>query len=412
MSHRRAVFASVAALLAVTGSAPACGFINEMTLIRTFREDAAQSKLLVYGQLTRFVETEDGYRADCEVESVLKAHPILGKRTVLVLPRVRNIEPKTSPRMLIFCDVEKGKVDAFRGVEAPKAIVSYLQGLIALDAKDHEKRLLHCFASLEHDDPVIADDAFKEFMKTPDKELGLAARRLVPEKLRGWLKKATTPEDRLRMYGFLLGNCGRKDDALLLRQLAEKIIKKHSSVQIDGVLTGYVLLAPKDGWSWVRQLTARADNPFTVRYSGLRAARFFHNTRPDVIGEDSVLQVLRDVLDQPDMADLAIEDLRGWKNWKLTGRVLGLYGKATHESPLMRRCIIRYALQCSTPEAARFIDERRKDATELVEEVQEALDLEKPSSNRKESTGYRPSINSGASAGGSTFPALAGKVAT
>ena len=50
---------------------------------------------------------------------------------------------------------------------------------------------------------------------------------------------------------------------------------------------------------------------------------------------------------QDDIADIAIEDLRKWKQWGETGFVLGLAGKETHADPLVKRAILRFALSAA-----------------------------------------------------------------
>ena len=87
------------------------------------------------------------------------------------------------------------------------------------------------------------------------------------------------------------------------------------------------------------------------------------------------------LLDQKDIADLAIEDLRKWGCWDVADQVLGLYGRESHNVPIIRRAILRYALTCppaASPKAAAFVAERRKDSAKLLDEVQEILNLESP----------------------------------
>jgi hypothetical protein len=227
-------------------------------------------------------------------------------------------------------------------------------------------------------------------MKTPDKELGTVARTLTAEKLRTWIKDSTTPIDRLRMYGFLLGNCGGEADTGLLRELLEKLVvdteydirrrrEPRGSNVFDGILTGYVLLKPKEGWSYVRQLMGNPADRFSfpARYSALRAARFFYNTRPDVIGKPDILDALHLPLSQPDIADLPVNDLRQWKCWDLTNRVLPLYRETSwFVYPNVCRAILYYALQCPQPEASAFLASVRKYNGKLVAEAEEQLKQE------------------------------------
>jgi hypothetical protein len=83
------------------------------------------------------------------------------------------------------------------------------------------------------------------------------------------------------------------------------------------------------------------------------------------------------VLPQGDIADIAVEDLRRWKLWDLTDDVLALYGRKSHDAPLMRRAIIRYAICCPNARAAEFITQRRRDDAEAVKDVEESVQAEK-----------------------------------
>src|SRR5207248_1077890 len=82
------------------------------------------------------------------------------------------------------------------------------------------------------------------------------------------------------------------------------------------------------------------------------------------------------LLQQPDIADLAIEDLRKWQVWGLCDRILGLKDKESHNIPIIKRSILRYALQCPKDEAKSFVAERRKQDPDTVQSSEELLKLE------------------------------------
>ena len=77
------------------------------------------------------------------------------------------------------------------------------------------------------------------------------------------------------------------------------------------------------------------------------------------------------------MADLAVEDLRQWREWGLTAEVLAQYGKPTHAAPMVRRAIVRYVLTCPRPEARQFSEQLRRTDPQLLREVEESLEFEK-----------------------------------
>jgi hypothetical protein len=345
-------------------------------LDETFRESAAAAGLIVYGSVAPIENEKEA--SDCFVAGLLKSHRIArGKKVVRLSRLIEAPDRNNPPSFLLFCDVVKGKVDPFRGVPASPAVVGYLRGLLARKADDVAGRLSYCFAYLDHADEAVSGDAYLEFQKVSEEDLSKAARRLPPAKLRAWLKNPKTTPHRLMLYAYLLGHCGKPADKALVLGVVERLRKEMQGGLLDRILIGYTLLAPKEGWRYVRDILNKPGNDFTLRYSAQRTCRYFFTTRSDVIGKSSVLDAMRPLLDQEDIVDLAIDDLRKWKRWDFTARLLPLYGTTPPPVPVARRAILRYALQCPLPEAATFVAERRKADPKWVEEQEELLELEK-----------------------------------
>src|SRR5262249_40908154 len=82
------------------------------------------------------------------------------------------------------------------------------------------------------------------------------------------------------------------------------------------------------------------------------------------------------VLNVADMADFAIEDLRKWKRWECCDRVIGMFGQKSFDTPVIRKSILRYALQCPTNTAKRFVKEQQARDPEWVNDTRELLELE------------------------------------
>src|SRR5262249_22982946 len=152
------------------------------------------------------------------IKTVLKSDPILAGKTTVEVPRYVPIsDPNNPPKYILFCDVYKDKIDVYRGVPVnSEAAAGYVKGLLALEGKPRADLLRYGFDYLEHADKELAADAYLEFAKATDAEIGQVAPKLAPAKLRGWLKDARTPPERLGLYAFLLGGCGGADDAALL----------------------------------------------------------------------------------------------------------------------------------------------------------------------------------------------------
>jgi hypothetical protein len=324
-------------------------------------------------------EGSDGGSTDFVITNILKTDPALGGRKVVRIPRYLPIaDLKNPPQLLAFGVVAEGKPDLYRGIPGKQAL-DYIKGSLAIDAKDRIKLMRYCFDYLEHENSTLAGDAFGEFINSTDPDIRTAAGTLSADKLRHWLQDERTPPERLRLYAFLLANCGSQEDATLLRQLLDKLVKRAAPPLIDGVLTAYTLLRPREGWAYTCELLKDPATSFSVRYAGLRAARYFHTTQPEVVSEKDILDAVSHSLEQSDLANIAIEYLRQWQWWQPTAQVLALFAKKSFDVPTVRRSIVRYALQCPDPRAARFVAELRKANPSLVEEVEAGLKAESKS---------------------------------
>jgi hypothetical protein len=367
----------VAGLLVAVPRLPACSLCNaDIRQAQTFRQEATQARLVLYGPLVKSVlEGTTGY-SDLRIDAVLKNDKILGGQKTLRIPRWVPVDEKDPPFFLLFCEVVNDKLDPYRGVPVKsKDAVAYVKGALALDPADRTRTLLYYFDWLEHPDNEIAADAFLEFAKASDQEVARVAPKLSAAKLRAWVNDPKTATNRLPMYSFLLGGCGNDKDAALLGELLKNLTDQNANVA-DGFLTGYIQLRPKEGWEAARALLRDQRKPFTVRYAALRALGFYQGWRPQE-SRAEVLAGVALVLPQADMADIAVENLRRWQMWDLTPQVLALYGKKGHDAPIVRRAILRYALACPRPEASTFVDQRRRAEPDLIKDVEESMQFEK-----------------------------------
>jgi hypothetical protein len=344
----------------------------------TLRQELAASKLALYGTLAnaKLNAGASGGSVDLQIGSVLKNDPFLGDKKVVQLSKYVPVDPKEPPKYLVFCDIVGGKLDPYRALPLRSAaVVDYLRGATALDAKDKTAALLYFFRYLDHADPDVAADAYLEFAKANDQEVGQAAKRLDPAKLYRLINDPQTQANRLGLYSFLLGACGKDKEADLLRTMLDKPGQKQLAA-FDGILAGYIQLKPREGWELAVNMVKDPKRPFLERYAVLQALRFYHGWKGDEI-KTEVLRCLVLALPQGDIADLSVEDLRQWQWWDLTNSVLALYGRETHKAPLMRRAIVRYALCCPRQEAVDFVKKVRQDDPATVKDVEESLQFEK-----------------------------------
>jgi hypothetical protein len=360
----------------------ACTLCSGMQGRQTLRQEVARSKLVLYGTLANprlappnQVAAGDGL-TDLQIDHVVKSDPFLRDRKVVELPRYVPLNPKEPPKFLVFCDVYNGKLDPYRGlpVRSP-AMVNYLKGATALDANDKAKALLYFFDFLDDGEPEIAADAYLEFARATDAEVGQVSSKLNPAKLRGLLQSPHTPPERLGLFAFLLGACGQEPDAALLLRLIQNP-NAQTTPALGGLLSGYLQMQPKEGWELALGILRDEQKPFAQRFATLRMLRFMHGWKPEET-KPHILRGLGTVLPHPDLVDLAVEDLRQWKYWELTADVVAQYGKKGHDAPIIKRALLRYAVTCPRPEAARLVAKVRQEDPQLLRDVEESLLFEK-----------------------------------
>jgi hypothetical protein len=367
------------AIAASAAPARACPFCTSQGA--TLTTEANQAGLIVFGTLANPKLDPNEFNqgtTDMTIEAVVKDHPFLTGKKTITLPRY--VPPDVKPtKYLVFCEIFKDKLDPYRGLAVPtdSKIAEYLKGALAIKEKDAATKLKYFFQYLDAAESEVSADAYMEFGNSDYKDYRDMAAKLPPEKVVGWLKDPNTPPFRFGLYGSMLGHCGKAEHAAVLRDMLDDPKKRFSS-GMDGILAGYVMLSPKEGWEYVRGQLKDPEKEYLVRYAGLRAVRFFWELRNDVIDRDEAAKAVALLLDQADICDLAIDDLRKWGRWEMSDRILGLAEQKSHNIPIIRRAILRYAL-CCPPEnkkAAEFVKEQRAKDPERVKDVEELLKLE------------------------------------
>jgi hypothetical protein len=375
--HSRPVLV-VAVLLAAPVTGRGEGWLR-LAPPQTLRQAAANSQFIVFVRAEN--NTKDGGQRDTTflvVRGVVKDHPILAKRPVLRGPSIPINDPKNPPSFLVFGDVFKDEPEIYRSDYGGPALFEYARGLLAAAPKGEVTVLRHCYDFLGSAEAEVDEDAFAELTGAAQADLARAASKFDPAKPRRWLTDTTTPANRLSFYGYLLGHCGARQDAPVLRTLIDRSIKEETLAGRDGLLVGYTLLDPAEGWGVVRKVAGQGGSEFGARFAALRAVRFFATLRPDVVPKKDRLAVVALFLDQDDIADLAVESLRKWRCWDMTERVFALSERKMQppSSRFVHRSVLRYAIQCPDPRCKAFVAGERKKNREAVEREEDYLTAE------------------------------------
>ncbi len=73
------------------------------------------------------------------------------------------------------------------------------------------------------------------------------------------------------------------------------------------------------------------------------------------------------------MADLAVEELRKRRAWEFTDRVLDLFSRESHNNPITRRPILRFALCSPAGRAMDFVQRQRRDDPGTINDLEAGL---------------------------------------
>jgi len=364
--------------LGLPAALPACPFCKPQL---TLTNQINQASLVLYGTLANATPGADFREGttDLQIDAVVKNHDTLKGKKVVTLSRYMPFASNKKYKFLIFCDLLKEKIDPYSCLPVPadSDMPKYLKGALELkDVKDVGARLKFFFDYLDNADLEISNDAYHEFGNTDYRDYRDLAQKLPADKISKWLRDSKTPGSRFGLYASMLGHCGTEEDAKLLRSLLDDPQRRGSS-GMDGILAGYTMLKPKEGWTHVRGLLKDTKRDFLIRHTALRAARFLWEFRPDLVEKTELVAGVCELLDDPNLADLAIDDLRKWGRPEIASRVLGLCSKPGYDIPIVRRSILRYALTFpQSTSAAEFVADRRKKDPQMVADVEELLKLE------------------------------------
>ena len=339
-------------LAAFAAPAVACSFCTSGGDKPGLREVVGRAGLILVGNAGGATIDADGTNAATDFTPV-KA--IKGQSPGAV--RLRRYLPGTEgePQPLIVF------ARSAESLAEPELILPATPGLARvvgeLTASPAESKLAFAFAHLDDADAAVRADSFAEFARSTDAEVQAAKGNYDPAKLRKLL--AGGDANTTGVFAVLLGHCAGPGDAAFLEALLDK-----AGPATGGVLAGLTLADPKRGWARIRATATDPKRSYAERFAAVNAARFVRRSRPGERPEATALALA--LLEQPELADAAVEDLREWKCWDATPRVLRAARAPTHQGRLVRRAFVRFALASPDPLAKAYVAEVRRADPDLV----------------------------------------------
>jgi len=265
------------------------------------------------------------------------------------------------------------RIDWSTPLPLSKEGTEYINRLGTLPAKG-SGRLLFFMNYLEHDDPLLAQDAYDEFARAPYAQILELGDRMDRKQLVAWINDPQVGPTRRRLYLTMLGVCGQDEDVEMLESLLQydyrqvktgvaamisfaglagsaiglpiidELVKAEARRKkqcLDALVACYLKLKGPAGLTLVDQQFLR--NPaaeYTHVYATIMAIRF-HGEETDVIPRQRLLQSLRLVLDNPEIADQVIPDLTRWEDWEILDRLVTMF-KTSDSDGWIRQPVISY----------------------------------------------------------------------
>ena len=233
---------------------------------QTLAGEVAGADMVLFGTLTNANVKDD--TTDLVLDSIVKTNPLVAGKKVVTLPKYIEPDKLTKYKFLVFCYIYKGKIDPYRGMalKPDSDIVAYLQGGQAVKGEKPAQRLRFFFKYLDNTDPEISMDAFKEFANASYKDYREMAKNLPPAKLAAWLRTPTRPVSALvsmvRCWAIVVR---RRTPSCCVHWWPDPAHRLSSGV--DGVLAGYVMIKPKEGWEFTKSLMKDPNKEFLMRYA-------------------------------------------------------------------------------------------------------------------------------------------------
>ena len=339
------------------------------------RQQVANADVVIFGRFENARKKDDlsPGETDFILESVVKTHPIIKDRKVVVVPRYIPIqEDRQTNYQLVFGEIRDKKLEFYRGFPADRRVVDYLCKIMKLDAKKPVAMARFFVDHLENPQETIASDAHAEVMQSPPKLRIEACRTLSTKKIWTWLRDSNIAPRRRNTYASLLAGNGDASDAAELF----KMLDKEKRQVHDGFFFSILSLNSKEYLDRIKKIARDSDGGFIQPYSIMLAVRNLHEIDSTPLPERQRLELMECILDNPQTADFAVDSFRKWKRWEYTDRILALAEKKEFSSRITCRSILWFAFRSPEPNAGAYVAKMRKKDRELVDDVESILMLE------------------------------------
>jgi hypothetical protein len=374
---RRFILFAMAFLGFLAGRADGwCGLGPPRSLLDEFLHP--NTKIVAVCRLQNAVEPNNNLpngQIELMLDDLIVPHArVLGRKSIL-LPYHRQASPK---KFLVALELLKnGTIDPIVGLEmdAVGETERFVRGALALKDKSGAGRAAYAVDFLLSPNNGVSNSAAVELGRLGRADFRKVAKTSRPDRWVEALKNDKTEPAQLAVCAMLLAHCGEKQHAVVVRRLLDDPKRSGGSTRSE-LFLAYVLLDPEKGWPLVAETPHQKGATFMDSYAALKAVRAVYSEYKDVIPEKKSLAAIASLLEVTALADFAVEDMRRWQRWEYCDAILQMPAKKGFDRPIIRRSVLRFALQCPTQQAKDYVNALRMRDQELVEETEELLALE------------------------------------
>ena len=356
----------------------------------TLAEDMASSDAVVIAKLIKPAPPAGAQSADGPLTGIVDPETGMAKfQVVKVLVGQDMMEGTDQIEAVFFGQPDADQLFLIRGVgtdrldwNVPLAISEvasqYIQDELSLPAEGPE-RMRFFLDYLQHEDPLLAQDAYDEFARASYPDLLEISEGFDREKLWPWIIDPLTSANRRSLYFTMLGVVGTEEDqrrleemmladnrvlrsaaeaaaaaamglggALTLPVMPEMVSMEQRQKQLgfNAMVGCYLKLTGAKGLDLLdREFLSSDDDDPTKVYGLLLALRFLGDQTEDV-SIDRLSQSMRLILAKPDFAEQAIRDLARWEDWDVLDQLVTMF-KEVDEDAYVRDTIVAYLDQAA-----------------------------------------------------------------
>lgn len=259
---------------------------------------------------------------------------------------------------------------------------------------------------LEHEDPLLGQDAYDEFARAPYQDVLDLAPRMDRDQLRAWIEDYSVSPSRRRLFLTMLGACGEPEDVARLQRMltsdgqvlgpateaamavamatgaspgfgmAGEMVRfgeRQRKLGLDALIACYLTLAGKHGDASQaldlidERFLEQPDADYSHVYASLQALRFLAEEQRDLVPLERLLESARLLLNNPDFADQVIPDLARWEDWTVLDRLTDMY-RATFDRTA-KNAPVKYVRE----PIVTYLDVAAEQEGELAERAKKAL---------------------------------------